>query len=312
MKGIVMLDIAKGRRELGWEIGYAAVNGGAAANPVLSVVLNNDADFVVKNFYLQLFGASGAQVWLPKSMTAQVRDSATGNVMFRTPGYPYGLFSPPASMAQVNGRFVSNSLGLPAPYLMRRGSSAFIEISNPLAVGFVGDLYCGFEGFRIYPGQEDPVPDKIPGYALPFTWNGRLNFGPLAPGFQKLTPTFEMAAPGVGHFLLKTASISATGVVNTVTHDGITFTPSADDIFGVQVRDTQQNKEWVHSSVFPAVGEIMPFSFLSKGATSAPWVHPRYMGGQDKIFVDLYCDPASFAANTPGTVEVQLNGVWIA
>lgn len=319
MKGAVILDVAKGRRLLGYEVGYVAVNGTSPTNPTLAVVLNNDADFVVTRMMLIQFGAAGCEVVLPRSITANIRDSATGNVMFRQAGN-FGSFGnvpyfpvPSANGAGQDGRFMMNREGLPAPYLMRRGSSAFIEIFNPVPYTFTGDLYVMFEGFYVYPSADgkdnDPIPSQIKGYCIPFSWNGTKVIPVNAtPGLASLG-TIEMLGPGVGHFILKTASISATAGLPKAVNTG---QPTAGDVLGVSIYDTrEQSKRWQHLTNAPALGSYMPASFMTVGATSAPWAYPRYMGGTDKIFVDLYGDTTAWNGNTPGTVEVQMNGVWI-
>jgi hypothetical protein len=318
MKGAVILDIAKGRRVLGYEVGFVAASGTAPANLTLAVVLNNDVDFVVTRMMLVQFGLAGCEVVLPKSVTANIRDSATGNVMFRQSG-SFSSFGnvpawpvPSANGAGMDGRYVRNSEGLPAPYLMRRGSSAFVEINNPAAYTFTGDLYVMFEGFYVYPSADgkdnDPVPAQIKGYCLPFSWNGTLVVGASAVSVIANLGTIQMLGPGVGHFILKTASVSAFKLPSAVNSGQ----PGAGDVLGINIYDTRESsKRWQHVTAPPPSGSYMPASFLTVGGISAPWAHPRYMGGTDKVFVEVFGDTTAWPANTPGTVEVQLNGVWI-
>lgn len=319
MKGAVMLDIAKGSRLLGYEVGFVAVAGTAPTNPTLAVVLNNDADFVATRAMLVQFGAAGCEVVLPRSVTMNIRDSATGNVFFRQPGSGSGFLGVPyfpdasANGAGQDGRAYMNDKGLPAPYLMRRGSSAFVEIFNPAGYIFTGDLYVMLEGFYVYPsvnGQEtDPVPSQIKGYSIPFSWNGSLVVAVNAVAGVKALGTVEMLGPGVGSFLLKTFSISGTTGLPSKVNSG---QPTAGDVLGVSVYDTRWNsKRWQHVTAPPALGSFVPASALTVGGVSAPFAHPRYVGGTDKIFVDVFGDTTAWPGNTPGTVEVQLNGVWI-
>jgi hypothetical protein len=313
MNALVTLDIAKGRKELGWEVAYVALDGTTTASPTLSCVINNDADFVARSMQIAMFGANGATIIPPKGVTVQVRDSATGNVMYRTPGSAQGFMSYPASAAPFGGRFCSNDRALPCPYLIRRGSSVFFEIQNFAGGTWHGDMFVGMEGFRIYPGQSDPIPQKITGYALPFCWNGPLVIPDGQPvGVQKLG-TIDMQGPGVGHFFLKYAAITATGQVNTVALNGLTIQPAADDVLALQLTDTQLNKLWVHNSSPTTVGngQYAPASFITKGSVGYPWGQPRYLSGVDKMLVDVYGDPAAFVGGNPGTIEVQLNGVWV-
>ena len=80
MKGIVETEIARGRRELGWEVGYSAQNGLTTASFVAAVVINNDADFVCKRIWLCQFGTN---LPMDPRITVQVLDGATGNVIMR-------------------------------------------------------------------------------------------------------------------------------------------------------------------------------------------------------------------------------------
>ncbi len=318
MKGAVILDIAKGRRLLGYEVGFVAVAGTAPVSPTIAIVLNNDADFVAKRITLVQFGNAGCEVVLPRSVTAQVRDSATGMVFFRQSGSFASFGSVPAINGAANGagynpRFVMNKEGLPAPYLMRRGSSAFIEISNPAAYSFTGDLYAILEGFYVYPSangeDNDPVPNQIKGYCLPFSWNGSLVVATAATAGVRKLGTIEMLGPGVGHFILKTGAISSTAGNPAAVNSGVL---KADDVLALNIYDTrEQSKRWQHLTTVPAAGQFMPASALTCGGISAPWAHPRYMGGTDKIFCDVYGDGTAWTGNAPGTLELQLNGVWV-
>ncbi len=319
MKGAVILDIAKGRRLLGYEVGFVAVNGTAPASPTIAIVLNNDADFVAKRITLVQFGGAGCEVALPRSVTTQVRDSATGMVFFRQPGSfaSFGsipsIIAPPANGAGTNFRMPMNKEGLPSPYLMRRGSSAFIEIQNPAGYTFTGDLFAIMEGFYVYPSangeDNDPVPNQIKGYCLPFSWNGSLVVATSATAGVRLLGTIEMLGPGVGHFILKTGALSSTAGDPTSVNGGRQKT---DDVIGLNLYDTrEQSKRWQHLTTIPAAGQFMPASALTCGGISAPWAHPRYMGGTDKVFCDVYGDTTAWAGNAPGTLELQLNGVWV-
>lgn len=319
MKGAVMLDVAKGRRVLGYEAGFTPAAGTSNPNYTVAVVLNNDADFVATRAMLVQFGASGCEVVLPRSVTINVRDSATGNVFFRQPGSPNGFFNvpffpvPSNNGAGQDGRAIMNREGLPAPYLMRRGTSAFVEINNPAAYVFTGDLYVVLEGFYVYPSKtgenNDPVPSQVKGYSLPFSWNGTVVVPVNAVVGLASMGTIEMLGPGVGSFLLKTFSISGTAGQPLAVNGG---RPTAGDVIGVDIYDTRESsKRWQHVNSPPTLGSYIPASALSVGGTSSPFAYPRYMGGTDKIFVNLFGDTTAWPGNTPGTVEVQINGLWI-
>lgn len=322
MMGAVELDIAKGRRELGWEIGFVAVGGTAPVNPVAAIVLNNDADFVVTRMWVMQWGLAAGNIPLPSTILMNIRDGATSSVLFRQPGVPSSFCSVPywAGAAPYNqngsgagaGRFSNNAKGLPAPYLIRRGSTVFFEFTNSAAYTFGGDLYVGLEGFRVYPQDADPIPKTIKGYALPYSWNGTLVVpSGLSAGIQFLG-TITAPGPGPGKYVLKQAAISSTlyvapqGAVNSVA--------PPDNVLAIQIRDTlAQGKFWARMSTPPALGQYMPAAMFTGGGTSAPWPQPRYMTGQDTINMDLFGDPAAFNnfAAAANTIEVQLNGVYL-
>lgn len=312
MQGIVETEIAKGRRELGWEVGYVAVNGGNTPSPVVGIVLNNDADFVVKRFWPIMFGAAGFDPVMPDAVTMQIRDGASGQEFYRQPGSPYAMGSMPRTSAPqvvspgISGRWSSNKMGMPAPMVLRRGSTIFIEFQNPAAANWSGDIYVAAEGFRVYPGASDPIPAKIKGLAFTYVWNGTLALGALAAGVQKLG-TITMQGPGQGKYILKTAYIRSTGQVAQTT-DKYLLTPA--DVLAVQIRDTAlAGKLWARmGQPQPAVGQILPAAALTCGDTGAPWPQGRYVTGADQIAVDLFGDPACWVGSNPGTIEVGFVG----
>jgi hypothetical protein len=308
----VLTAVVDGRKELGWECGYLSLaSANANASPVIGITVNNDADFIGIRAYLLQVGVAGAGIPIPPSVTVQVRDSATGNTFLRQPGAPSGFFTQPYNPGspQSSGRFITAPLGWPAPHIMKRGSSAFFEISNPTAYTFVGDLYMVYEGYRVYTGENDPVPATIKGQAEPFSWNGTVTPGNgLAGGLQSLG---VITMPGLdqNRYILKSASITATGTPAAV--GGVQLFP--EDVLLIQVQDTyQQNKLWGRVSTPPAYGQYFPAKCLTQGGTGAPWPWPRFVQGTDTIFVNLFGDPNAWTAgNTIGTIEVQLNGVRI-
>lgn len=315
MKGAVILPIAKGRRELGWETGFAAVAGTTSPNPVASIVLNNDADFVACKMTVMQYGAAAGNIPLPNTVVMNVRDGATGNVLNRQPGVPASFCSVPwpgdrvGNSVPSTGRWANYEKGLPSPFLIRRGSSVFFEFSNPAAYSFAGDLYVVLEGFRVYPGEKDPIPDQVSGYALPYSWAGTLVVpGGLPAGLQSLG-TITMPGPGPGRFMLKYGAITSTALPTAQSN----VLPPTDNVLALQVRDTlAQGKFWARMTTPPSnLGQYMPAAAFTGGGSGAPWAHPRYMDGVSTIFVDVFGDPSAFTGGTPGTVEVQLNGVLV-
>jgi hypothetical protein len=307
----VLTALAEGRKELGWEAGYLSqANANATANPVLGITVNNDADFAGIRAYLLQVGPAGAGAPIPPSVTLQIRDSATGDVFMRVPGSPSGFLTQPYNPGspQSSGRFVMAPAGWPAPHIMKRGSSVFFEVSNPTGYVFTGDLYMVYEGYRVYTGEMEPVPATIKGQAEPFSWNGQITIPAGLPAGQQLLGVLTMAGLDANRYILKNAAILATN--NPAAVGGVQLFP--EDVFLIQISDTyQQNKLWGRVSSPPAFGQFFPAKCLTLGGTGAPWAWPRFVQGSDTIFVTLFGDPSAWTGGTPGTVEVQLNGVRI-
>lgn len=310
-KGIVKVEIAKGRRELGWEVGYSAQGGLTTKSFSPAITLNNDADFVAKRAWIGQFGTN---LQLDPRITVQMRDSTTGQVFFRQAGVASGLCAQaPVGPAQQGtgiqwSRFAANWLGLPAPYTIRRGSSVFFEFTNPSGLTIPGDIIFGFEGFRVYPGSVEDVPDNIEGYALPFVWNGTLAVSSSATNAVVKLGTITMPGLGNGHYVLKYGQCFTTALPTGVESSDVT----PDCFLGMQIYTTKnQSKRLVHVTTPPTVGDFMPVSFFTGGGPGFPWFQPVYLAGTDTIFIDVYGNTTWFAGNTPGTIELQLNGVYV-
>lgn len=307
----VLTNVANGRRELGWEVGYlplATANG--SASPVIGITVNNDADFVAVRPYLIQAGVAGAGIPIPPSVTIQVRDSATGDTFFRQPGAALGFFAQPYSPGspQSSGRFVTNQEGYPAPHIMKRGSSVFFEISNPTGYTFVGDLYVVYEGYRVYTAEADPVPSVIKGQVEPFCWNGTLAVPNGLPAGLQALGVIVMPGLDQNRYVLKKGAILATGAPSAV--GGVQLFP--EDVLLMQVTDTyQQNKQWMRVSTPPAYGSFMPAKAFTQAGPAGGWAWPRFMQGTDQIYCYLYGDPSAWVGGNPGTIEVQFNGVRI-
>lgn len=307
----VKTQIAPGRKEVGWEVGWLPIaQANATPNPVIGITINNDADFLVTGAWLMQAGQAGAPITLPSQVVGQFRDSGTGNIFSRQPGSPQGFVRMPyvPGSPAANGRFVSNKNGWRAPYVMRRASSVFFEMASQGYV-FLGDLYLVLEGFRVYPGQDEPVPEDITGYAEPFCWNGTINVpGGLGAGVQKIG-TIGMKGLDKNKYLLTRAAVVASGTVTAV--GAALLQP--EDVVLLNVYDTyQQNKLWARltapgNAVVP--GQFMPAKVLTGGGTGEEWPWPRYVNGQDTIFVDIFTDPSAWVGGAPGTIEIQLNGL---
>jgi hypothetical protein len=314
----VMTAVAAGRRELGWEVGFLLkATANASASPILGITVNNDADFVATRAYILQVGANGAGAPVPPNITVQIRDSATGNTFARIPAAAWGIFIRPDLPASTvsPGKQIAAPLGWPAPYVMKKGSSVFFEITNPgNAYTFVGDLVVVLEGYRVYTAETDPVPDTLSGQVEPFVWNGVITVpNGLAAGVQILG---QVAMPGLdqNRYVLKSGYIQAqTGVPNTVVGaDGQTIHLSPDDVLQIQISDTyQQNKLWGRVSTPPSYGQFFPAKCFTVGGTGHPWAYPRFVQGTDTIFVTLVGDPAAWSAGNPGVIEVGLVGARI-
>ncbi len=193
---------------------------------------------------------------------------------------------------------------------MRRASSAFLTFTKGAgAPAITGNCLVVFEGYRIYPGEKEPVPQFVEGYNSFYAWSGQLVVANgLAAGFQKLG-SVTMAGPGEGKYVLKAASCGSSAAPVAV--GGYFPTPEA--VLGFQVQDTRaQMKLWARMGTNPdPVGQYMPgFAFCGSGG-GLPWAWPRYVEGQDQITVEVFGDPASFTGGNPGTIDISLNGVCI-
>lgn len=323
MRGVVQVDIAKGRRELGWEIGYGDLDGATDLNPVTTFTVNNDADFVATRLWAGLWsntavtGQSGA---LPPQVKCQLRDARTGKTYFLQPARLDGIAAMSmgglAAAAVVGVRpnavlppLVNTVYGLPAPIVIRKASSMFVEFTVPAGFTWPGDLYMGLEGFRVYPGQADPIPATIAGAASTYLWNGTITPGALGAGLQKIG-TISMTGPGEGRYVLKGGSLTSTVAPSAQA----TYVPKFEDVALVNVRDSaQQAKQWVRvTNPIPVIpGQVMPASFLTAGGLGLPWAQPRYLDGKDTIFVDVWTDPSLFPGGNVGEVECQFKGVYV-
>lgn len=311
----VLTSIASGRRELGYEVGYLAVaDANANANPVIGITVNNDADFVGLIPWVFQMGPSGGAIPIPAAaqVTIQIRDSATGDTFHRQPANIAGVMAQPYQPGAVDndGRFVKPCSEWDAPHILKRGSSVFFEISNPGGYTFVGNLFIVYAGYRLYAGQDEPVPQTIKGQVEPYVWGGTLAVpNGLAAGFQKLG-SIAMPGPDQNRYVLKRASIVSSGAVTAVR--GITL--YAADVLAINLYDTfQQNKLWarITAAQTQPIGQFMPARILVGGGTGEPWPWPRFIQGTDTIFVDLWGDPAAWTGGNPGTIEVALKGVRI-
>jgi hypothetical protein len=190
---------------------------------------------------------------------------------------------------------------------MRRASSAFLELQTA-GYTFAGDLYWVLEGFRVYPGQAEPIPQFIRGSCQPFSWNGQTTVsGGLSAGVQKVA-SVQMKGLDTSQYILRRAAVISSGTVAAVS--GAALQP--EDVILLQVYDTyQQNKLWARLTSPPGVsapGQFMPAKCLVDAGGGGDWPWPRYVNGQDTITVDIYTDPSAWTGSAPGTIEVQLNG----
>lgn len=314
--GIVKTKVADGRYEIGWEVSQlTAADFNAIATPIIGIQINNDADFLIQRMHVYEFGAAGAQAILSPLYTMQVKDSSTGNVFYLQPGSPYHIAQVPyipntTTKGLPLGRFGMNGKGLPAPYLMRRASSAFITFTKASgAPAVTGDVYVVFEGIRIYTGEREPVPATIEGYNTPYSWAGQLVVpGSLAAGVQNLG-TITMAGPGLGKYVLKDCTLATSaGPVNV---NG--YALPSDACLGFQVQDTRtQQKLWARNpSPLTGLAPFMPGFCLTGSGQGLPWLWPRYIEGQDQLAITIFGDPTAFTGGTPGTIDLSFNGVCI-
>lgn len=310
--GSVKTAVARGRRELGFESAYLPLaSANATSSPVLTIQVNNDADFVAVRPYLFQVGAAGAGIPIPPSVTVQIRDLTTGGVIFRQAGTSLGAFTGaynPGSPYS-SGRFVGSKRPWQAPHVIPKGAAVLVEISNPSGYTFVGDLFFVYEGYRVYAGTPDPIAATYSGNVMPFVWNGSVTIpGGLAAGVQALA-SIPMQGIDQSRYVLSEAAIFASNAPAAV--GGVTLFP--EDVLLIQIQDTYaENKLWGRvSNPVPAYGQFFPAKAFVNGGRGGPWVQPRYVGGTDLITVSFAGDPSAWAGGTPGTIEIQLKGIRI-
>ncbi|MDE2040556.1 MAG: hypothetical protein KGO96_13775 [Elusimicrobia bacterium] len=308
MKGVIVTDIAKGRRELGYEIGYSAQSGLTSANFVVGVTVNKDADFYATRLFAGQFGSDQP---IDPRITCQIKPADNDVQWMRQAGDINALadmtaLPPDHATTGLPWAKIARQRGLPAPFVIRRGTTVFFEFTNSGGLTIPGDVFAGFEGFRVYPGQDEPVPSQIKGLVFPYSWNGTLVVGADATNAYKQLGSVVMNGPGPGHYLIKSAYISTT-VKNSVNANNTD--PGA--WLGLNFYDSRTNKLRVHVSTPPSIGQFMPASFLTGGGTSREFSHPVYVEGTDALTVDIYGNPTWWTGNTPGTIEVDLLGVAV-
>lgn len=313
MKGIVELPLAKGRIEIGYEAAYNAVKGTSQGDFIAAIVLDKDADFVVKRMWMAGFRGPLA---FPSGTNILLRDGTSTKALQLAPepvNTISGLFAVPgvAGSTPSSLRLLAAVQGLPSPYLMRAGTTAFIEVVNAgISAGnpWPADIFFVFEGFRVFPGQADPVPAKITGLAFPFYWNGLLQIPALPAGGLGTQGNIVMTGPGQGKFFLKNCVVEVEAAAAPPA--GLDF----QDMIGVQVQDSQlSQKLWIRQNTPPNVGPFMPLSVLTVGKSGYPWTFPRYMEGNSQITATIIFDPSVgwTAAMFPLTIKLGFGSALV-
>lgn len=274
MRGIIKLPVEKGRKELAWYAGSFASFGTNELNPVVSMKVEKDADFVVKRLWLVQWPSSIITVdpalLLPPRTTGFLRDGGTKRGLALTAGNVRSLFWD-ADPARMNAAW----LGLPAPFLVKANNNLFVELANPDAAGtaWTGDLYLVAEGFKVYPYLPEEFPATIQSYAVPFHLDGVATIAsPAAAPVNVTGQGIAITNNGEGKFLAKGMRVTA------IDAGGVDRSAAILPFLGFNVVDsTSGSKRWVQNTNQGIVTPFCPASLMTMQNLNLPWNTPRYI-----------------------------------
>lgn len=282
-RGVIQLPLESGKQELVWCVGSAIVNGQNVTNPVVSMQVDRDADFVAKRLWLvQWPSIVSASLPLPPRTSVVLRDGGTKRALSLVAGYSKALILD-CDPAKAQAAY----LGLPSPFLMRANSNLFAEIANPdaAATPWTGDLYLVAEGFKLYPNLPLDIPRTVESYAIPYALDTNLIVQNPSTGAAYIAgQVATITNNGEGKFLAKGLTIQA------IDNAGLDKTSALLMALGVQLSDsTAGQKPWVRN---PTAGQ---------GLTQVPVLVPTMHGA----FLP-FATPRLIDEN--GVVQIQL--VW--
>jgi hypothetical protein len=295
MRGVVQIPVEDGKKELGWYVGKATVNGLNTVNPVVSLRVERDADFVAKKLFLVQWPsmpgvAQDPNLSLPAQAAVTLKDGGTRRPLSLVAGLARG------TVLDATPRPVGMHLGLPCPFLIRSANNLYAEISNPAAAGtaWTGDLYLVAEGYKVYPMLPEEIPAKVKSYAVPYQLNanGQIQ-SPAAAAGNIAGQVISITNDGQGKFLAKGMLVSIKDAT------GLDKTQAIMPALGFQILDsTAGNKGWVNNGVENAGIIQCPSALMSYQNGFIPFNQPRYIDpvGNLKVQVVFSDIPAVVAA----------------
>lgn len=311
MRGVVQIPVEDGKKELGWYVGQAVVNGKNDVNPVVSMRVERDADFVVRKLFLVQWPYLADQnLSLPAQAAVLLRDGGTRRPLSLVAGLARG------TILDASNRPVAFNLGLPCPFLIRSANNLYAEVTNPAAAGtpWVGDLYLVAEGYKVYPQLPEEIPAKIKAYAVPYELNANGLIGsPSALAGNVSGQFISITNSGEGKFIAKGM------VINIKDAAGLDKTDALMPALGFNIIDsTAGNKYWVNNGTEGAGTTQVPASLLTYRNGFIPWNGPRYIDpvGNLKLQVVWSDIPAVVAAvnalaTWPLTMTVNIYGALL-
>jgi hypothetical protein len=311
-KGVVQVSIPKGKKELTWYIGKAIVNGTSPANFSVPMRIDKDADFVAKRAWLVQYPlyaptALPLELALPANVYGQMVDGGSKRSLSITPGLTNALFLDAKVQTALRA-----SQGLDVPMLMRANTNLFIEVSNPAANPFQGDVLLVLEGYKVLPMTEESVPDSIQAYGLPFALNGNFTIqNPASAGGNIAGQVATISNNGEGRFLVKGLSMR---VVNAI---GVDVTDLVLPMTGVQISDSDSGETpWVRNGVEGTGIANVPALIALLSQTRLNFCIPRYISDIGSIKTQLVFPTSALVAlnalgNWPFNFSISYTGVLL-
>jgi hypothetical protein len=309
-RGVVQVPVENGKKELGWYVGQTVVNGTVNPNPIVSLRVERDADFLIKKLFLVQWpsapgGAQDPNLRLPPQASVTLRDGGTRRPLSLLSGIAQAM------VLDATPRDTAMHLGLPCPFLVRAANNLYAEITNPSGVAWTGDLYLVAEGFKVLPQLAEEIPAKIKSYAVPYSLNVNALLSSPAAASGNITGQFmSLTNDGAGKFLVKGMVILIRDANN---NDKTSVILPA---LGLQIIDsTAGNKQWVNNGIAQAGAIHCPASLLTYGGSWVPFCQPRYIDPMgtlkiQAVFSDIPAVVAAVnaAATWPLTMTISLYG----
>lgn len=282
-RGIIKLPVENGRKETCWFAGNAQVIAGNEVNPVVSLTISRDADFVAKRAFLLMdygpVGGTNPNLSLPPRTSVVLRDGGTKRGLSIVAGLSRTMF-----IDATPGRMVAQYLGLPSPFLIRANNTLFAEIANPDATvtPWAGNILLCLEGFRVYPYLPEEFPATITQYAVPFDLNANSIINSPATAVNVAGQVATIVNNGEGKFLAKGLKLT---VVDAAGND---VTAAILPYIGLNITDsTSGQKKWVENTNQGVTFPMVPSLVMSMGNLFLPWNQPRYIDPNGVVNVQV-------------------------